>query len=106
EFGPRDLKHAPPDQAELLRLFQELEFRSWVRELEEQGVAASAAPEVSESAAADPSAHILALSPETQIDIITDIDDLGALCRAMQTQKRVAIAIETDGAHFMQAQLV
>jgi DNA polymerase-1 len=114
EFGPRQLAHAAPDQPELMRWYQELEFRSWVRELEEQGVAAAAAgavstePAVAPSADAtsDPLAAVTALPAETQVELITDAKALAALNKALGAHQRVALAVETDGAHFMQARLV
>ncbi|MDR0779278.1 MAG: DNA polymerase I, partial [Pseudomonadales bacterium] len=108
-FGPRELAHTAPDQAELLRLFQELEFRTWVRELEEQGVAphtANVESTVQNATASDPLAAIAALPAPTQIEFITDAKALAALCQALGAAPRVALAVETDGAHFMQAQLI
>jgi DNA polymerase-1 len=114
EFGPRQLAHVAPDQPELMRWFQELEFRSWVRELEEQGVAAAAGGAASAEPAAapaadatsDPLAAVTALPAETQVELITDAKALAALSKALGAQQRMALAVETDGAHFMQARLV
>jgi DNA polymerase I len=115
EFGPRDLAHKPADLPELLRLFQELEFRSWVRELEEQGIAASASTsEVSNtasvdeptSAEVDATTALLELPAETEVQVLTDADALTTLCRSLSESKRVALAVHTDGAHFKQAQLI
>jgi DNA polymerase-1 len=112
-FGPRDLKHRAPDQPALLRLYQELEFRSWARELEEQGIAAAAphnkAPDAASApapAARDELATIAALSDATAIELITDAQALSALERALRERSHVALALETDGAHFMQARLI
>src|SRR5690606_25442499 len=40
-FGPEDLKHAPPDKSALLTLYKTLEFKSWIKELEAEGVTES-----------------------------------------------------------------
>ncbi|HWK53138.1 MAG TPA: DNA polymerase I, partial [Hyphomicrobiales bacterium] len=110
EFGPTDLRAQPPDQPELLRLFQELEFKSWIRELEELGVA-PAASDAQEPAQAQDDADAAAqaaraLPAETQVTIVADAQALAALGRQLADQRSVALTVETDGAHFMQAALI
>lgn len=40
DYGPKDLAMSPPDNSSLLALYQELEFKSWIKELSEPAAAA------------------------------------------------------------------
>ena len=62
EFGPAQLRHGEPDQAALLHWYKFLEFRSWIKELEDAGVTASAGANTS----AQP--HTTMLHPQTTQD--------------------------------------
>ena len=42
DFGPKDLVHEEANKPELLALYKQMEFRSWIKELEGEGVEAAA----------------------------------------------------------------
>jgi DNA polymerase-1 len=121
EFGPAELKHAEPDQPTLLAWYKTLEFRSWIKELEEAGVAAAALPQSQGSAeAASPAAAAgSSVLPEvpTELDYRTvttgaELTELLVQLRALtqdksaQAKARLALQVVTEAGHYRQAPLV
>jgi len=108
DFNPAQLVHGEPDKPQLLALYHELEFKSWVRELEGEGVAA--APGVTAESAPHPTPADEI--PDTSAPVASDyqlIDSgasLQALLKTLQACKRLALVLETDGAHYKLARLV
>ncbi len=108
-----------PDQ--LMQLFKELEFRSWVKELEQAGVSTTS-QSMPSSSAGDSSAHsdttgyVKSATGETSADIpaLSDADykivltekEFEACLIDMQAAKAIALSIESDGSHFMEASII
>jgi DNA polymerase I len=117
-FGPHELKQQAEDKSALLALFRDLEFKSWVKDLEMQGVNAAAPTAAvqqndddSSSAAAVPTVTTSTSDPweaadTTQFSTITTEAELQALTQQLRTQKRVALVLISDDAHFLQAQII
>ena len=102
EFGPTELRHGEQDKAALLKLYQDLEFKSWIREVEGEGVeaAAIAAEEV-------PATELPpALPAQGSYSTVNTIEALQALSDALAGLSAVAISVETDGQHYMQARII
>jgi DNA polymerase-1 len=129
EFGPGELKHTEPDRPVLLSWYKTLEFRSWVKELEEGGVTAtggatmqpleSASAETSSSPAAanvPSAAPVLAAAPATlDYRSITTQDELRALVTTLrrltqdkkhQADARLSLQVLVEAGHYKQAPLV
>jgi len=107
-FGPHDIKHSDEDKAALLALFRDLEFKSWVRELEEQGVQSQ--QPVAAAEAPTPTPHNdaqLWLAPEmTEYRTLNNDSDLQQFVAALAKAQRLALMLITDDAHFRQAHII
>ncbi|WP_299980311.1 DNA polymerase I [uncultured Pseudoteredinibacter sp.] len=94
DFGPADLKQTAPQSEELLSLFQEMEFKGWVAEIDEAGEGAEsatvAAPQIS----------------EVDYQTVLCEEELAPWLEALQSAELFAFDTETDSLDYMQAQLV
>ncbi len=105
-----DLVHKDEDAEQLHALFSQLEFKSWVKEVEARG-GKSAAPVRSASAAtvsrsADDSPVPEAVSSETLTTAVLDESALDSCISQLRAASKFALALETDGAHYMEATIV
>ncbi|BFM04858.1 DNA polymerase I [Halioxenophilus aromaticivorans] len=91
EVGLSDIKHPEPDQAQLLELFKEYEFKSWVSELEKasDGPVAEAEPEI-----------------EKDYQIILDAEALDTWLEKLTAAELFAFDTETTSLNYMQAEIV
>ncbi len=128
DFGPAELRHSEPDRATLLSWYKTLEFRSWIKELEDAGVSAAAQAAPAEldhgaagaSPAGGPAADSIqqesTAAPAT-LDYcsITTSQELQALVtrlrqltqdKARQPEARLALHTITEPGHYKQAALV
>jgi len=97
------------DQQQLMSLFRELEFKTWVTELESQGVKASAATAVKAEPDNDSPASAVAETPpldQVAYQIVLDQQTLESCIASLQRAGRFALSLETDGAHFMEASII
>lgn len=118
EFGPRELKHGEPDKESLLALFTTLEFKSWIKELEDQGITAetATAQPKSENASATQAdktqenieqAQPAPVAPEqVTYQTITTKGELDALLKTLQQGNTLAIQVITEAGHYQQAALI
>ena len=90
-FG--DLANAPPDETALLDLFRELEFKSWVEELEAGG---AKAPENEADSGA----------PETDYDTVLDQASFERWLRRLEQAELFAFDTETTSLDYMRAEVV
>jgi DNA polymerase-1 len=110
-FGPGDLKHEPADKSALLTLYKTLEFKSWIKELESEGVteteAAQAAAAASSTAQLEPADETEPAVPaEVRYDIVDTEEALTTLASALTKAKQLALVVETDGAQYKLARIV
>ncbi len=90
--GPQSISHNDPDQARLAELFQELEFKSWLEELEVDS-------EVESSASA-------AQMQETHYEIVLEEKDFKKWLERIEQAELVAFDTETTSLNYMEARLV
>ena len=107
DIAIEDLVKAPPDKPALHRLFSELEFKTWITELEDQGVQASAVAgdpvtaDLFGDAGAAPD-----VNPDTvSYEAVTDAADLRNLVDSLRNAGRLAVYIEHEDAHPMAARI-
>ena len=106
DFGPADLVHGEPDKPALLALYRELEFKSWIKELESEGV--EAAPREVEQCGEPAASALPTLEIPRQVDYRC-IDTPGALKQLLADLEdctRLALTLNTDGAHYKEARLI
>jgi DNA polymerase-1 len=108
-----DLKHKEADKEALLSWYLTLEFRTWIKELEAEGVKAEAiqiegAEPVDETGTEERGEEIEAFPAPEAIDYQTILssEQLTALIKEIKKSERLAISLETDDAQFMQAKII
>lgn len=87
---PQELTRAPQDIEQLQALFDELEFKTWLKQLGESG------PVLKESA----------LAKQAIYEIITDQNDFEMWIKKLTVAKTFAIDTETTSLNYMDAELV
>ncbi|MGA0451652.1 MAG: DNA polymerase I [Pseudohongiellaceae bacterium] len=130
-----ELVHGEADEAALYDLFSVMEFKTWIRELEEKGVTGAGRDEAGDPAAnqgerkagnqtegdtepkgtaAQAAAEPLSVTPaEIRYQCITDRESLDKLLAALQQEMeragrnaRFALSVEFDGDHFLSTRLL
>lgn len=102
-----DLVPGPADQNALHRLYSEMEFKTWIKELEENGIT-----QPSPTPVADENAEAAALVPasiapvKTSYHTILNKSGLSALVDSLKISKKFAISIETLGTHMLDLQIL
>lgn len=105
EFGPTDLVHKEPDKPELLALYKHLEFRSWAKELEGEGVEAAELHGV-ETAVSPQGREDFSVPDEVEYLPVTDAAVLEKFLAGVTAAGRLSLSVETESGHYMQAPLV
>lgn len=101
-----DLHPAAPDNTELLRLTQELEFRTWHAELEKGGVTTPSAS--NSSGSPQPMLPELEKTPEMERHYHTVFtpEDFSELVKRLASAKEFCLDSETTSLDYMQAEIV
>ncbi len=100
EFGLEDLQHREQDDSQLLELFREYEFRTWIAELEAgDGKDAGA----SDSASSDAPAKA---PVEKQYSVITDQQELDDWLARLKQAPLFAFDTETTSLRYSEAEIV
>jgi len=98
-----DLVAADPDQDALYKLYSEMEFKTWVRELEDKGVSRA---ETAADADSSTEESIAVVPTQTSYKSITNEKDFNQLLERLQTSKKFGLNIETLGTHFLDAKIL
>ncbi len=102
----KDLTHGAEDKQQLHELFSDLEFKSWIRELEADGVVSSAkAPKAIDDSAIDSENEINVVPDSTDYSIITLESELQGLVSSIETSRVLCINLETINEHFLDLSL-
>lgn len=101
-----ELVHGTEDQETLHDLFSSMEFKTWIKELEEKGVSGSGKLELDSGPAPDETdIEKISVTPgEIKYQCITNDSDLQALVEQLQNTQRFAFNVEFAGDHFLSAQ--
>lgn len=114
-FDPDDLRRCEPDSEELIRIFKELEFNSFIAKYDKPGKTASAAPAQANAKPVAPSLFDFDESEEERrpaetlatgdwhCDEITDKDGIADFVRRAMEAHNVGMAIASTGAEAMTA---
>ncbi|MBT5907293.1 MAG: DNA polymerase I, partial [Gammaproteobacteria bacterium] len=112
-----ELVPSAEDGEALLSLFSELEFKSWVKELESQGIKGASTANAkqpinasadSETIASTTTAHTaLNVTPkEIQYSLVDTEEKLQTLLSKIESSPRFSISLETQGDHFFDADIL
>ncbi len=109
--GPNELLHTPADQEALLSWYLTLEFRSWIKELEADGVKAEAVQLEGESLLENENpklndVEVFVAPGEIKYQTILNVEQLDALISDLKKADRLALSLETDGAQFMLSKII
>ena len=107
DFGPKELVQEEPDKSELLGLFKQMEFRTWIKELESEGIEAAQILgfESGEEASADEE-DVLPEPESVDYSIITDEKALEKFITSIEKADKLAISLEYTGEHYKQSEII
>ncbi len=121
QYKPNELLHTPEDKEALLGWYKTLEFRTWIRELEGEGVKADAIAHGEQGQASasqndsseDQNLDTSEAFPKPEAityEIVSTSEQLDTLLQEIQSLKspdrKLSLSIETDGAHYKLAKII
>ena len=102
----KDLTHGAENKQQLHELFSDLEFKSWIRELEADGVVSSAkAPTTTDDSDINSENEINVVPESIDYSIITSESELQGLVSSIETLRVLCINLETINEHFLDLSL-
>ena len=108
DFKIPELTKAPDDQQALYDLFSQMEFKIWIKELENSGVTGASdttdtgAAEVQEGNEEEPVAE----TPENiEYNAILELSKLEQLADELRTRDRFSISLEAETGHFLEQEI-
>ena len=108
DFKIPELTKAPDDQQALYDLFSQMEFKTWIKELENSGVTGTSdttdtgAAEVQEGNEEEPVAE----TPESiEYNAILELSKLEQLADELRTRDRFSISLEAETGHFLEQEI-
>ena len=112
-----ELVPSAEDGEALLSLFSELEFKSWVKELESQGIKGASTANAksptnasagSETTGGNTPAHaaLIVAPKEIQYSLVDTEEKLQTLLSKIESSPRFSISLETKGEHFFDADIL
>ncbi len=101
------LVHAEEDNEALHDLYTTFEFKSWIKEVESKGAVGSITQDSAAQAQQDEAAADEDQAPqETIVEAVLDEAQLLSCCEQLKSAASIAISLETDGAHYMEAAII
>jgi DNA polymerase-1 len=105
DFGPADFKHDPVDNQQMLELFKEQEFKTWVSDLEnvstQTATATATATNNNEAVSSAPAIDI-----EKHYDLILTQEDFDDWLARLKSAELIAFDTETTSLDYMEARVV
>ncbi len=107
EQGPKDFAMLPEDKDALLELFKDMEFKTWIKALEEGGTGSSTAAQSSNASGdQDKPSDVIAQIIDTQYTTVLNEDDLNLWLDKIQSAPLFAFDTETTSLDYMEARVV
>ncbi|MDG2338247.1 MAG: DNA polymerase I [Gammaproteobacteria bacterium] len=96
------------DQQKLYELFTEMEFKSWIKELEDQGVAGSpkAKAAAKDTEAATEEVDVSVAEEDIDYQLVVDAEKFTELVDQLSAAKSFSISLETIGEHFLDQEIL
>ncbi len=98
----KDLVAGKEQEEELYALYSTMEFKTWIKELEERGVKVDV-PESVNIAAEDGEPAPIVVPDKVSYEEVTDSKQFSKLVKKLEAAERVAISLECEGEHFLDA---
>lgn len=105
-LGVTELQNASPDQNQLLTLFTEMEFKTWVTDLSSTGVTEHVIEDIDSSQLSEPKAISKKISIQKDYQIIITEDQLDIWLEKLTGADLLAVDTETTSLDYMEAELV
>lgn len=105
-LGVTELQNASPDQNQLLTLFTEMEFKTWVTDLSSTGVTEHAIEDIDSSQLSEPKAISEKICIQKDYQIIITEDQLDIWLEKLTGADLLAVDTETTSLDYMEAELV
>lgn len=105
-LGVTELQNASPDQNQLLTLFTEMEFKTWVTDLSSTGVTEHAIEDIDSSQLSEPKAISEKICIQKNYQIIITEDQLDIWLEKLTGADLLAVDTETTSLDYMEAELV
>jgi len=106
EVGINALIPGEEDGQELHRLFSEMEFKSWIKELESQGIEAAEGQEPLPSSVGSLDVDALKVPETLEYETVVSDTALDGLIDRLKAADRFSITIEHDARHFLDSELI
>ena len=105
----QDLTKKADDQQELYNLFSELEFKTWIKELEESGISGTSKIASKQKTLAKESQNPVSVTPKETV--YETVSNFSQLCKLVETisslkSKKFSINLELEQEHFLNAQII
>ncbi|MCB1672769.1 MAG: DNA polymerase I, partial [Pseudomonadales bacterium] len=94
------------DGQELHRLFSELEFKTWIAELESQGIEGDAEQAAQSGSVGSLDLESLKVPDAIEYTTILSETEFEGLARELEKSKRFALSLEYEGSHFLEATII
>jgi DNA polymerase-1 len=104
DFTLDELVKKEDDDEALFDLFSQMEFKTWIKELEDKGVTGTAPETPAVDGNVEPEAHIVAPA-DIDYQLIRSEPELQSLLEALRSSGKFALSLETDAAHYMDASI-
>ncbi|MEQ8313536.1 MAG: DNA polymerase I [Gammaproteobacteria bacterium] len=102
-----DLVPGEEDSEQLYDLFSTLEFKTWIKELEEKGVTGSPEAQANSLVEAAADGEAVSVVPDNiSYELINDNKKLEALIKTLEQQEVFGLSVEHSGDRFMDAEIV
>ncbi|MFT7560260.1 MAG: DNA polymerase-1 [Flavobacteriales bacterium] len=106
EQGPADLAMTEPDTTVLQALYDDLEFRGWMKELDNRPAKAASSVGVAQESVTQEPAAIVGPAIETHYETILTQDQLDPWLMILKNAELFAFDTETTSLNYMEAKLV
>lgn len=105
------LVHGEEDQQELHKLFSEMEFKSWIKELEKNGITGSSADsnnsaEQSETEGGEEQKPVSVAAEDIEYTTVLSQQEFEELLNKVNAAKMFSLSIESIGEHFLESTLL
>ncbi len=102
----QELSKKDDDQQELYDIFSELEFKTWIKELEESGISGTSKKAKKKQTDKKEEEAVTVTPSETSYGTIYDKKQLTSLVKTLNSVEKFSINLELEEEHFLKAQII
>lgn len=106
EISIQELTKKDDDQQELYDIFSELEFKTWIKELEESGISGTSKKAKKKQTDKKEEEAVTFTPSETSYGTIYDKKQLTSLVKTLNSVEKFSINLELEEEHFLNARII